>query len=44
MERRTIAVALVTLVAATLLYAYLLGLRIRVHEVEDRVERTTGGR
>ena len=29
----------VTLVAATLLYAYLLGLRIQIHEVEDRVHR-----
>ncbi|WP_222844860.1 cytochrome c biogenesis protein CcsA [Haloplanus rubicundus] len=29
----------VTVVAATLLYVYLLGLRIQVHEVEDRIRR-----
>jgi len=29
----------VTVVAASFLYAYLLGLRIRVHEVEDRIRR-----
>ena len=35
---------LVTFVAATLLYVYLLGVRIQVHEVEDRLRGLTGGR
>jgi heme exporter protein C len=34
----------VTAIAATFLYAYLLGLRIRVSEVEDRVRRLTARR
>jgi len=34
----------VTLVAATLLYVYLLGLRIHVHEVADRVRRVQSAR
>jgi heme exporter protein C len=35
---------LVTVVAATFLYVYLLGVRIQVHEVEDRLRGRTGGR
>lgn len=34
----------VSIVAVTLLYTYLMALRIELHELEDRVRLTTGGR